>query len=82
MKVAGAWVHAADFQKQLASHPIVKPTGTSKKKGGGDRQAKGQDDQKKTFHRFGSLEDDTGMEVEASQTSLPSSMSGSTSSLK
>ena len=82
MEVAGAWVHAAHFQKPLASHPIVKPTGTSKKKGGGDRQAKGQDDPKKTFHRFGSLEDDTGMEVEASQTSLPSSMSGSTSSLK
>ena len=82
MKVAGAWVHAADFQKQLASHPIVKPTGTSKKKGGGDRQAKGQGDQKKTFHRFGSLEDDTGMQMEASQTSLPSSLSGSASFLK
>ena len=45
------------------------------KKGGGDRQAKGQGDPVKTFKRFGSFEDDTGMEVEASQTSLPSSLS-------
>ena len=36
----------------------------------------------KNPNTFGSLEDDTGMEVEASQTSLPSSLSGSTSFLK
>ena len=82
MNVAGAWVYAADFQKPVASRPSAKATSTLRKKESGDRQAKGQDDPTKTFDRFGSLEEDTGMEVEASQTSLPSSLSGSTSSLK
>ena len=65
-----------------ASRPSAKATSTFKKKGNGDRKVKGQDDPIKTFNRFGSLEDDTGMEVEATQTSLSSSLSGSTSSLK
>ncbi len=82
MKVAGAWLHTAEFKNPVASRPSAKATSTFKKKGNGDRKAKGQDDPIKTFNRFGSLEDDTGMEVEASQTSLPSSSSGSTSSLK
>ena len=68
-------------QKPVASRPTAKPTGTSQKKCGGDRKAKGQDDPVKTFNRFESLEVDTGMEVEASQTSLLSFLSG-TSSLK
>ena len=63
---------AAEFQKPLASRPTAEATGTPQKKGGGDRQGKGQGDPVKTFNRFGSLEDDTGMEVEAPQTSLPS----------
>uniref|UniRef100_UPI0025E321BE hypothetical protein n=1 Tax=Thiolapillus sp. TaxID=2017437 RepID=UPI0025E321BE len=82
VKVAGAWVHTAEFKNPAASRPSAKATNTFKKKGNGDRKAKGQDDPIKTFNRFGSLEDNTGMEVEASQTSLPSSLSGSTSSLK
>ena len=49
MNVAGAWVHAAEFQKPLASRPTAKPTGISEKKVGGDRQAKGQDDPVKNF---------------------------------
>ena len=44
VKVAGAWVHAAEFWKRLAFRPTAKPTGTSKKKGGGDKQAKDQYD--------------------------------------
>ena len=71
-----------EFQKPLAFRPTAEATGTPQKKGGGDRQGKGQGDPVKTFNRFGSLEDDTGMEVEAPQTSLPSFLSGSTSSLK
>ena len=49
VNVAGAWVHAAEFQKPLASRPTAKPTGISEKKVGGDRQAKGQDDPVKNF---------------------------------
>ena len=79
VKVAEAWVHAADFRKPVASRPSSKATSTFRKKGSGDKQAKGQDDPIKTFNTFGSLEDDTGMEVEASQMSLPSSLSGGTS---
>ena len=75
-------MHAADFQKPVASRPSTKASSTSRKKGSGGRQAKGQDDPIKAFNRSGSLEDDTGMEVEASQTSVPSSLSGNTSSLK
>ena len=82
VKVAGAWVHATELKNPVASRPSAKATSTCKKTGSGDRKPKGQDDLIKTFNRFGSLEDDTSMEVEASQTSLPSSLSGSTSSLK
>ena len=81
VKVVGAWVHTAEFKNPAASRPSAKATSTFKKKGNGDRKAKGQDDPIKTFNHFGSLEDNTGMEVEASQTSLPSSLSGGTSSL-
>ena len=82
VKVAGAWVHTAESKNPAASRPSAKATSTLKKKGNGDIKAKGQDDLIKTFNRFGSLEENTGMEVEASQTSLPSSLSGSTFSLK
>ena len=82
VKVAGSWVHTAVFKNPVAFRRSAKATGTFKKKGNGDRKAKGQNDPIKTFNRFGSLEDDTGMEVEAPQTSLSSSLSGSTSSLK
>ena len=82
VKIAGAWVHAAEFLKPAASHPNSKTTNSPKKKGGGNRPSKGQQDPVKTFNRYGSLEEDAGMEVEASQTSLPSFLSGSTSSLK
>ena len=57
VKVAGTWMHAAEFQKPAASRHTAKPTGTSKKK---KKKEKGGGD--------------TGMEVEASQTSLPSSL--------
>ncbi|WP_419641310.1 hypothetical protein, partial [Thiolapillus sp.] len=60
VKVAGAWVHTAEFKNPAASRPSAKATNTLKKKGNGDRKAKGQDDPIKTFNRFGSLEDDTG----------------------
>ena len=82
VKVAGAWVHAAELLKPAASRPNSKKTNSPKEKGGGNRPPKGQLDPVKTFDRYGSLGEDAGMEVEASQTSLPSSMSGSTSSLK
>ena len=82
VKVAGAWVHAAELLKPAASRPNSKTTNSPEKKGGGNRQPKGQKDSVKTFNRFGSWEEDAGMEVEASQTSLPSFFSGSTSSLK
>ena len=41
VKVAGAWVHAADFQKPVGSRPSAKATSISRKKGSGDRQARG-----------------------------------------
>ena len=82
VKVAGAWVHAAELLKPAASRPNTKKNANSpKKKGGGNRSPKGQNDPLKIYNRYGSLEEDAGMEVEASQTSLPSSLSGSTSSL-
>ena len=71
VKVAGAWVHAADLLKPAASRPDSKNTISSKKSGGGNRPPKGQNDPLKTYNRYGSLEDDAGMEVEASQMSLP-----------
>ena len=82
VNVAGAWVHAAELLKPAASRPNSKKTNSPKEKGGGNRPPKGQNDPLKTYNRYGSLEEDAGMEVEASQASLPSSLSGSTSSLK
>ena len=82
VKVAGAWVHTAELLKPAVSRPNSKTTNSPKNKGGGNRLPKGQKDPIKTFNEYGSLEEDAGMEVEASQTSLPSSLSGSTSSLK
>ena len=82
VKVMGAWVHAAKLFKLAASCPNSKTTNSPENKGGGKRPPKGQQDTVKTFNRYGSLEEDAGMEVEASQMSLPSSLSGSTSSLK
>ena len=82
VKVMGAWVHAAKLLKLAASCPNSKTTNSPENKGGGKRPPKGQQDTVKTFNRYGSLEEDAGMEVEASQMSLPSSLSGSTSSLK
>ena len=82
VKVAGAWVHAAELFKPAASRPNSKTTNSPNKKGGGNRPPKGQKDPIKTFNRYGSLKEDTGMEVGVSQTSLPSSLSGSTSFLK
>ena len=81
VKVAGAWVHAAELLKPAVSRPNSKKTNNPKEKGGGNRPPKNQNDPLKTYNRYGSLEEDAGMEVEASQTSLPSSLSGSTSSL-
>ena len=75
-------MHAAELLKPAASRPESKTTNSPKNKGGGNRPPKVQKDPVKTFNRYGSLEEDEGMEVEASQTSLPSSLSGSTSSLK
>ena len=82
VKHAGAWVHAAELLKSAVSRLDSKSTNSPKNKGDGNRPPKGQKDPIKTFNRYGSLEEDAGMEVEASQTSLPSSLSGSTSSLK
>ena len=82
VKVVGAWVHTAELKNPVASCPSARVTSTFKKEENGDRKAKGQGDPIQTFNRFGSLEDDAGMAVEESQTSLPSSLSGSTSSLK
>ena len=70
-----------EFSKPAASCPTSKTTNTPKKKGGDNRPPKGQNNSLKIYNKYGSLEDDTGMEVEASRTSLPSSLSGSTSSL-
>ena len=77
--VAGAWVHAAELLKPAASRPNSKKANSPKEKGGGNRPPKGQNDPLKIYNKYGSLEEDAGMEVEASQ---PSSLSGSTSSLK
>ena len=90
VKVAGVWVHAAELSKPAVSRPDSPNTNSPKNKGGGNRPPKGQKDpikkeekkRKTTFNRYGSLEEDAGMEVEVSQTSLPSFLSGSTSSLK
>ncbi|WP_419617618.1 hypothetical protein, partial [Thiolapillus sp.] len=68
MKVAGAWVHAAELLKPAVSRPNSKKTNNPKEKGGGNRPPKGQNDPLKTYNRYGSLEEDAGMEVEASQT--------------
>ena len=76
MKVAG------ELLKPAASRPNSETTTSPKKKGGGNRPPKGQKDLVKTFNRYGSLEEDAGMGVEASQTSLLSSLTGSTSSIK
>ena len=81
MKVVGAWVHAAELLKPAVSRPNSKKTNNPKEKGGGNRPPKGQNDLLKIYNKYGSLEEDAGMEVEASQTSLPSSLPGSTSSL-
>ena len=80
-KVAGAWMSATEFRKLVASCPASNPNSTPKKKGGSDRHAKGQDDLVRTCNRLGSLEDDSSIEAEASRTALPSSLSGSVSSL-
>ncbi len=82
VKVAGAWVHAAELLRPAASRPNSTKNNNPKEKAGGNRPPKGQNDPLKIYNRYGSLEEDAGMEVEASQTSLPSSLSGSTSSLK
>ena len=82
VKVGGMWVHATELLKLAVSRPDYESTNSPKNKGDGNRPPKGQKDPIKTFNRYGSLEEDAGMEVEASQTSLPSFLSGSTSSLK
>ena len=51
VKVAGAWVHAAELLKPAASRPNSKKTNSSKEKGGGNRQPTGQDDPLKTYNR-------------------------------
>ena len=81
VKVAGAWVHAAELLKPAASRPNPKKTNSPKEKGGGNRPPKGQNDPLKIYNKYGSLEENAGMEVEASQMCLPSSLSGITSSL-
>ena len=75
-------MHAAEVLKPAASRPNSTKSNNPKEKGGGNRPPKGQNDPLTIYNRYGSLEEDAGMEVEASQTSLPSSLSGSTSSLK
>ena len=82
VKVGGMWVHATELLKLAVSRPDYESTNSLKNKGGGNRPPKGQKDPIKTVNQFGLLEGDAGMEVEASQTSLPSSLLGSTSSLK
>ena len=82
VKVAGAWVQTAELLKLAVSRPDSKTTNSPKNKGGGNRPPKGQKDPVKTFKRYGFLEKDAGMGMEASQTSLPSSVSGSTSPFK
>ena len=64
MKVAGAWVHAAELLKPAASRPNSKKKKKStnpKEKGGGNRPPKGQNDPLKTYNRYGSLEEDAGI---------------------
>ena len=80
VKIVEVWEYAAEFTKLATSYFASKPTCTPKKKGSGGRYAKRHDDPIRTCNRFGSSEDVAGMKVEASQTSLPSSLSGSTSS--
>ena len=70
MKVAGAWVHAAELLKPAASRPDSKTTNSPKNKGGGNRPPTGKKDPVKTFNKYGSVEEEVGMEVEVSQTSL------------
>ena len=57
VKVAGAWVHAAELLKPAASRPNSKTTNSPEKKCGGSRPPKGHSDPLKTFNRYGSLED-------------------------
>ena len=73
VKVAGAWVHAAKVLQPAASRPNSTKSNNPKEKGGGNRLPKGQNYPLKIYNRYGSLEEDAGMEVEASQTSLTSS---------
>ena len=77
----GSMDECAEFSKPAASRPTSKTTDTAQKKSVGNRPPKGQNDPNKVFNKYGSLGHDTGMEVEASQTSVPSSLSCSTSSL-
>ena len=79
--MVGAWLNAADFLKPAASHTTSKTNNNPKKKGGGNRLPKGQNDPLKIYNKYGLLKDDTGMEVEVSLMSLPSSLSSNTSSL-
>ena len=83
--MTGAWIDAAELLKPAASRPYSQNTNNPKKKGSGNRPPKGQNDPLKTvffFYRYRSLEDDAGMEVKASQMSLPPSLSRRTFSLK
>ena len=66
-------MHAAKLLKPAASRPNPKKTNSPKEKGGGNRPPKGQNDTLKTYNRYGSLEEDAGMEVEVSLY-LPSSI--------
>ena len=66
VKVAGTWVHAAELLKLAASRPNSKTTNSPNSKGSGNRPPKGQNDPLTIYNRYGSLEEDAGMEVEAS----------------
>ena len=66
VKVAWALAHAAELLKPAASRPNSQNTNSPKKTGGGNRPPKGQSDPLNTFDRYGSLDEDAGMEVEAS----------------
>uniref|UniRef100_UPI003AF53F94 hypothetical protein n=1 Tax=Thiolapillus sp. TaxID=2017437 RepID=UPI003AF53F94 len=57
VKVAGAWVHAAELLKSAASRPNSKKSTNPKERGGGNRPPKGQDDPLKIYNRFESLEE-------------------------
>ena len=50
VKVAGAWVHAAELLKPAASRPNSKKSTNPKEKGGGNRPQKGQNDPLKTYN--------------------------------